>query len=161
MALARLLILLLTAGCTTGPSLRHEPWPPTSASPVADQHGWQRRGIIIPGHPQRATIQEISNAPESHEYGQPQRADGGLCGICWRVRAGRVVRRSRYDGSGVAGYSAVGEGVLTCGALGSGIQCVQRSIDSPSCPPMTGDHHLTRPSIVNGVTTAIWSQSES
>lgn len=59
MALARLLILLLTAGCTTGPPLRHEPWPPTSASPVADQHGWQRMWVPIPGHPQRQALEHI------------------------------------------------------------------------------------------------------
>jgi len=58
MALARLLILLLTAGCTS-PGLRHEPWPPTPVSPVADQNGWQFLPVPIPGDPQRSETQDI------------------------------------------------------------------------------------------------------
>lgn len=60
MALARLLILLLTAGCTSNPGLRVEPWPSSGGiSPSADQHGWQRTIVPIPGHPQRADPQDI------------------------------------------------------------------------------------------------------
>jgi hypothetical protein len=60
MALARLLILLLTAGCASDVGLRHEPWPSSGGvSPAADRHGWTNPRFIIPGHPQRQDPEHI------------------------------------------------------------------------------------------------------
>lgn len=56
MRLALLLMLLLTSGCAV---LVHRSWPPSSASSVSDQHGWQRTIVPIPGHQMRQTPESI------------------------------------------------------------------------------------------------------
>lgn len=57
MKLALLLMLWLT-GCAENPGLRREPRP-SDPGDVSSDHGWTNPRIVIPGHPQRATIQEI------------------------------------------------------------------------------------------------------